>query len=104
MPELHLLAPPPWSDYELLDSGGGAKLELFGPYTLVRPETQAIWPQTLPEREWRQADARFEKTKGGDDGPGQGYARRSGLSPTWRAPPRRRQRPHADIRRSKNER
>jgi 23S rRNA (cytosine1962-C5)-methyltransferase len=82
MPELHLLAPPPWSDYELLDSGGGAKLERFGPYTLVRPETQAIWPQTLPEREWRQADARFEKIKGGDDGPGHWNSRRS-LPDQW---------------------
>ena len=25
MPELHLLAPPPWSDYELLDSGGAVR-------------------------------------------------------------------------------
>jgi 23S rRNA (cytosine1962-C5)-methyltransferase len=70
MPELHLLTPPPWSDYELLDSGNGAKLERFGPYTLVRPETQAIWRPNLPEREWQRADATFEKTKGGDDGPG----------------------------------
>jgi 23S rRNA (cytosine1962-C5)-methyltransferase len=82
MPELHLLTPPAWSDYELLDSGGGAKLERFGPYTLVRPETQAIWPQALPEREWRQADARFEKNKGGDDGPGHWQMRRS-LPDQW---------------------
>lgn len=71
MSELHLLAPPPWSDYALLDSGNGAKLERFGPYTLVRPETQAIWPPSLPEREWQRADATFEKTRGGDEGPGQ---------------------------------
>lgn len=76
MPELHLLAPPPWSDYELLDSGHGAKLERFGPYTLVRPETQAIWTPNLPEREWQRADATFEKTKGGDDGPGNWQMRR----------------------------
>jgi 23S rRNA (cytosine1962-C5)-methyltransferase len=73
---LRLLAPPPWSDYELLDSGGGAKLERFGPYTLVRPETQAIWAPRLPEREWQRADATFEKSRGGDDGPGNWQFRR----------------------------
>lgn len=70
MQELHLLAPPEWSDYELLDTGDGAKLERFGPYTLVRPETQALWPRGLPEREWQRADAVFEKSRGGDEGPG----------------------------------
>jgi 23S rRNA (cytosine1962-C5)-methyltransferase len=82
MPELHLLAPPDWSDYELLDSGNGAKLERFGPYTLVRPETQAIWTPNLPEREWQRADATFEKSKGGDDGPGNWQMRRQ-LPEQW---------------------
>lgn len=82
MPELHLLAPPPWSDYELLDSGNGAKLERFGLYTLVRPETQAIWTPSLPEREWQRADATFEKSKGGDDGPGNWQMRRK-LPEQW---------------------
>ena len=27
-----------WADYALLDSGGGRKLERYGPYTVVRPE------------------------------------------------------------------
>lgn len=72
MRELHLLAPPPWSDYDLLDTGDGAKLERFGPYTLVRPESQALWPRGLPEREWQRADAVFEKSRGGDEGPGSG--------------------------------
>lgn len=82
MPELHLLVPPPWSDYELLDSGNGAKLERFGPYTLVRPETQAIWKPNLPEREWQRADATFEKSRGGDDGPGSWQTRRQ-LPDQW---------------------
>ncbi len=70
MQELHLLAPPAWSEYDLLDTGDGAKLERFGPYTLVRPESQALWPRGLPEREWQRADAVFEKSRGGDEGPG----------------------------------
>lgn len=76
MPELNLLAPPAWSDYELLDSGNGSKLERFGPYTLVRPETQAIWAPSRSEREWQRADATFEKSRGGDDGPGTWQFRR----------------------------
>jgi 23S rRNA (cytosine1962-C5)-methyltransferase len=76
MPELHLLTPPPWSDYALLDTGDGMKLERFGPYTLARPETQAIWPPNLPTSVWQQADATFEKSRGGDESPGNWLQRR----------------------------
>ena len=31
-----------WSDYELLDSGSGLKLERFGPYIMSRPEPKAL--------------------------------------------------------------
>ncbi|NNJ09447.1 class I SAM-dependent rRNA methyltransferase [Chloroflexales bacterium ZM16-3] len=75
MAELNLLAPPPWNDYELIDSGNGAKLERFGQYTLVRPETQAIWSPNLSEREWQLADAIFEKVRG-EDGAGVWQQRR----------------------------
>ena len=80
--KIQVLAPPLWDDYELLDTGNGAKLERFGPYILVRPETQAIWPIRLPEREWQQADATFEKTKGSDESPGQWLQRRQ-LPDQW---------------------
>jgi 23S rRNA (cytosine1962-C5)-methyltransferase len=55
-----LLESPNWSDYALLDSGDGLKLERFGPYTFVRPEVQAMWSRALPEREWAQAHAVFQ--------------------------------------------
>ena len=42
-----------WSDYELLDSGAGEKLERFGAYVLARPEPKAFWDKSLPEAEWR---------------------------------------------------
>ena len=42
-----------WKDYELLDSGGGEKLERFGSYVLARPEPKALWDKSLPEAEWR---------------------------------------------------
>ena len=82
MPELHLLTPPPWSDYTLLDTGDGMKLERLGPYTLVRPETQAIWTPNLPASVWQQADASFEKSRGGDESPGHWHQRRT-LPDQW---------------------
>ena len=45
-----------WKDYALLDSGDGLKLERFGKYVFVRPESQAMWKRTL-ESEWKNADA-----------------------------------------------
>ena len=57
LPELHLLSPTDWQDYELHDTGKGEALEQFGPYTLIRPEPQAIWPRTQPEGLWNSADA-----------------------------------------------
>lgn len=56
----------PWSDYELLDSGNNRKLERYGEYVLIRPETQAIWDPGSPEL-WANADAEFKFTgeKGG---------------------------------------
>jgi 23S rRNA (cytosine1962-C5)-methyltransferase len=48
----------PWSDYELLDSGGNMKLERFGDIVLARPETQALWSKLLPEL-WKTAHAEF---------------------------------------------
>jgi len=49
-----------WSDYALLDSGHGRKLERYGPYTVVRPEPQCLWAPRLPAARWDAADAVFE--------------------------------------------
>ncbi len=59
-PVLLLLSSPEWKEYTLLDSGGGLKLEQFGPYRLVRPEAEAIWRQALPEKDWKSAAAEFQ--------------------------------------------
>ena len=48
-----------WSDYALLDSGGGRKLERYGPYTVVRPEPQCWWSPRDPDA-FAQADAVFD--------------------------------------------
>jgi 23S rRNA (cytosine1962-C5)-methyltransferase len=48
-------------DYELIDSGGGEKLERFGRYILRRPDPQAIWEKMLPETVWQGASATYER-------------------------------------------
>jgi len=54
-----LLESTNWKDYALLDSGDGLKLERFGKYVFVRPESQAMWKRTLTT-EWKNADAVFQ--------------------------------------------
>ena len=50
-----------WLDYALLDSGDGLKLERFGKYVFVRPESQAMWKRSL-DMEWKNAHAVFVPT------------------------------------------
>jgi 23S rRNA (cytosine1962-C5)-methyltransferase len=50
-----------WTDYALLDSGEGLKLERFGKYVFVRPESQAMWKRSL-DAEWKNAHAVFVPT------------------------------------------
>jgi 23S rRNA (cytosine1962-C5)-methyltransferase len=61
-PRIDLLLSSKWSDYELLDSGDGQKLERFGPYTFIRPEVQALWRKGLPVENWQKAHALFQPT------------------------------------------
>ena len=56
-----LLESARWKDYALLDSGDGLKLERFGKYIFVRPESQAMWKRTL-DSEWKNAHAVFQPT------------------------------------------
>jgi len=51
-------------DYSLLDSGNLHRLEQFGPYTLARPCSQALWLPTLKEQAWKRADASFSREEG----------------------------------------
>ncbi len=48
-----VVAPEKWADYELIDSGNFEKLERFGKFVTIRPETQAIWDRTFSEQEWQ---------------------------------------------------
>lgn len=49
------------SEYELIDSGEGQKLERFGPYQVVRPCAQALWKRSLSKQVWDEADAHFTR-------------------------------------------
>jgi 23S rRNA (cytosine1962-C5)-methyltransferase len=57
-----------WEDYALVDSGGGRKLERYGPYRVVRPEPQCLWTPKLPAAQWESADAVFDPTDDEDAG------------------------------------
>jgi 23S rRNA (cytosine1962-C5)-methyltransferase len=54
-----------FSDYELLDTGEGEKLERFGLHTFVRPYEDAVWKKTLLKKEWEQVDGKFWSSKVG---------------------------------------
>ncbi len=69
-----VFTPPEFSDYTLLDSGAGEKLERFGEVVLCRPDPQALWRRRLAASEWRNADLTFvrESDRGGRWQPGPG--------------------------------
>ena len=54
-----------WTDYELIDCGGGEKLERWGKYILVRPDPQAIWNTPRTDPRWRRPDARYARSATG---------------------------------------
>jgi 23S rRNA (cytosine1962-C5)-methyltransferase len=60
-------------DYELVDAGGGARLERFGAYLTDRPHSGASSERRDPER-WAEADLRFDRD-GGWSGPAETTAR-----------------------------
>lgn len=59
---MKIITPQDWTDYELLDSGDGQRLERFGSYKLIRPDPQCLWKPHLPEQEWKKSDAIFIRT------------------------------------------
>lgn len=82
MTGLEYITPAEWGDYELIDSGGGEKLERFGAYTLVRPEPQAVWNKSLAPQEWeRLAYATFRRSAQSDER-GE-WARRPSMPDRW---------------------
>jgi 23S rRNA (cytosine1962-C5)-methyltransferase len=63
----------PVDGYELIDAGGGARLERFGEHITDRPHGGAHGERRAPER-WADADLRFDRETGWS-GPGLSQAR-----------------------------
>lgn len=80
LPTLECIASSDWKDYELLDSGNGAKLERYGAYVFARPEAEAVWKPALPEKDWQNAHATFIVT--GEENGGH-WKYRSPLPERW---------------------
>ncbi|MBP5313281.1 MAG: class I SAM-dependent methyltransferase [Clostridia bacterium] len=53
-----------WEDFELIDCGGGMKLERWGDIILARPDPQAIW-KVQSESAWKKASAVYHRSKSG---------------------------------------
>ena len=57
-----ILFPTEWTDYELVDFGHGKKLERFGDYTFIRPDSQALAKPVLQKKVWDNADGMFSSS------------------------------------------
>ena len=68
------------STYRLLDCGHGKKLEQVGPYRLVRPASQALWPPSHPTKFWETAAACYQR---GPSGSGNWSRKQHDLPATW---------------------
>lgn len=53
-----------FTDYAVLDTGDGMKLERWGSYILARPDPQVIWPKQRPQI-WGEADAVYHRSSRG---------------------------------------
>lgn len=78
MSRLETLVAEPWSDWALLDCGGGRKLERYGDVLVDRPEPQAMWDRA--EATW-QADASF--VPGSDEEGGGRWVRHRDIPRQW---------------------
>lgn len=79
--EFQILETSGFSDYALLDCGGGRKLERFGSIVLDRPEAQAMWRPALGVRDWQAAHASFSSS-GGDEQRGKWQSHKS-MPESW---------------------
>ncbi len=54
-----------WTDYEVLDTSAGEKLERWGDYYLVRPDPQVIWDTPRKNPLWKNCHARYARSRTG---------------------------------------
>ncbi len=57
-----------WTDYEVIDTSAGEKLERWGKYILIRPDPQVIWNTPRAEARWQRPNAHYHRSsKGGGE-------------------------------------
>ena len=54
-----------WKDYRVIDTSSGEKLEMWGKYSLIRPDPQVIWKTDKKHPLWKKADASYKRSKSG---------------------------------------
>lgn len=54
-----------WTDYEILDTSRGEKLERWGDYLLVRPDPQVIWDTERKLPGWKRMNGHYHRSKKG---------------------------------------
>lgn len=54
-----------WTDYEILDTSRGEKLERWGDYLLVRPDPQVIWDTERKAPGWKCMNGHYHRSKKG---------------------------------------
>ena len=54
-----------WTDYTVVDTSDGEKLEYWGKYSLIRPDPQVIWKTEKKNPLWKRADASYKRSKSG---------------------------------------
>ncbi|MGI6701028.1 MAG: class I SAM-dependent methyltransferase [Christensenellales bacterium] len=54
-----------WTDYEILATGSGMKLERWGKFCLLRPDPQVIWPERLDLNSYEKLSAVYKRSSTG---------------------------------------
>jgi 23S rRNA (cytosine1962-C5)-methyltransferase len=54
-----------WIDYELIDTGGGERLERWGSIVLRRPDPQIIWPIDTEDEQWTNVAGHYHRSSSG---------------------------------------
>ena len=54
-----------WTNYKLIDTDSGKRLEDWAGHVLVRPDPQVIWKDTATSPLWKKADAVYKRSKSG---------------------------------------
>ena len=54
-----------WTEYKLIDSADGEKLEYWGDFLLRRPDPQAIWSKRSENKLWTKTDATYHRSQSG---------------------------------------